>query len=80
MKKIGIITWYWGNYGSILQAYAMQQYLSMQGYDCEVVQHHVNGDLKMQARYRLSHDSPLSNLSNIKNKFSKRSFLPFAAA
>lgn len=70
MKKIGIITWYWGNYGSILQAYAMQQYLSMQGYDCEVVQHHVNGDLKMQARYRLSHDSPLSNLSNIKNKFS----------
>lgn len=68
MKRIGIITWYWGNYGSILQAYALCEYLSMQGFDCEVVRHHVNGDFRTQVRYRLSHDSLSSNAANIKNK------------
>lgn len=68
MKKIGIITWYWGNYGSILQAYALQQYLLEAGYDCEVVRHHVNGDLLTQAKYRLTHESLLSNLASIKDK------------
>lgn len=34
--KIGILTWlYNGNYGSILQAYALQKYLSLSGYEVE---------------------------------------------
>lgn len=37
-RKIGILTWYnHGNYGSALQAYALQTYLSRIGYDVEVI-------------------------------------------
>ncbi|MDE6425622.1 MAG: polysaccharide pyruvyl transferase family protein [Ruminococcus sp.] len=36
--KIGVITWWRNNYGSILQAYALQQALKELGYsDCEVI-------------------------------------------
>lgn len=36
--KIGIITWWRNNYGSILQAYALQQALNEMGYpDCEII-------------------------------------------
>lgn len=38
MKKIGILTFHWAdNYGAVLQAYALRQYLSKNGYDAEVV-------------------------------------------
>lgn len=37
-KKIGILTWYnHGNFGSALQAYALQTYLTRLGYDVEVI-------------------------------------------
>lgn len=55
MDKVGIITWYWGNYGSILQAYAIQNAIASLGYDCEIIQHHVNGNIKTQLKYRLAH-------------------------
>lgn len=55
MKKLGIITWYWGNYGSILQAYALQKTLSELGYDCETVCHCVNGKTFTRLKYRLKH-------------------------
>lgn len=36
--RIGIITFHWvNNYGAVLQAYALQTYLSQQGYDAEII-------------------------------------------
>lgn len=38
MKKIGILTFHAShNYGSMLQAYALQKYLQSQGYDVEII-------------------------------------------
>ena len=37
--KIGIVTWYWGNYGSELQAYALQRALEKEGCDALIIQH-----------------------------------------
>lgn len=37
--RIGIVTWYWGNYGSQLQAYALQEYLRLQGFDPVIIRH-----------------------------------------
>ena len=37
--RIGIVTWYWGNYGSQLQAYALQEYLRLQGFDSVIIRH-----------------------------------------
>lgn len=36
--KIGIITFHWAtNYGAVLQAYALQKYLSQHGYDVKII-------------------------------------------
>lgn len=41
MKKIGIITWhYYANFGSVLQAYALQETISKMGYKAEFVNYH----------------------------------------
>lgn len=38
MKKVGIITFHAAhNYGSMLQAYALQQVVLSMGYDCEII-------------------------------------------
>ncbi len=38
MKKIGTITFHWAaNYGAVLQAYALQQYLKKNGFDTEII-------------------------------------------
>ena len=38
MKKVGIITFHAAyNYGSMLQAYALQQVILSMGYDCEII-------------------------------------------
>lgn len=38
MKKIGIVTFFSNyNYGSVLQAYALMQYLNNQGYDAKII-------------------------------------------
>ena len=35
--KIGTITFHWANnYGAVLQAYALQQFLKNKGYDTEI--------------------------------------------
>ena len=37
-KKVGILTWYdYSNYGSALQAYALQYYLHQLGYDASQI-------------------------------------------
>lgn len=36
--KIGILTFHWAtNYGAVLQAYALQEYLKQHGYDAEII-------------------------------------------
>lgn len=38
MKKTGILTFHWAaNYGAVLQAYALQTYLSRAGHDAEII-------------------------------------------
>lgn len=38
IKKIGILTWFhWNNYGTVLQAYALNAYLNQIGYDTETI-------------------------------------------
>lgn len=37
MKKVGLITYYGDNYGGVLQAYALQQIVSSNGFDCELI-------------------------------------------
>lgn len=47
MKKVGLITYYGNNYGGILQAYALQQMVKSNGFDCELISNeflsHVSG-------------------------------------
>ena len=36
--KIGIVTWFhYRNYGTVLQAYALQKFLKSNGYNCVLV-------------------------------------------
>ena len=38
MKRIAIITWItYPNFGTYLQAYALQQYIKSLGYDCKIL-------------------------------------------
>ena len=37
MKKVGLITYYGDNYGGVLQAYALQQVVTTQGFECELI-------------------------------------------
>lgn len=37
MKKVGLVTYYGNNYGGVLQAYALQQMVSANGFDCELI-------------------------------------------
>lgn len=60
MKKVGIVTWYWGNYGSILQAYALQQTVERLGYSCEIIKHHVTENKRKQIKYKVKHSGILN--------------------
>ena len=72
MKKVGIVTWYWGNYGSILQAYALQQAIIELGLPCEVINHRVNGNAKEQILYRIKHNGILHTAGYYMRKISAR--------
>lgn len=37
--RVGIVTWYDGNYGSILQAYALQQAIMQRGHEAAMIRH-----------------------------------------
>ena len=37
MKKVGLITYYGDNYGGVLQAYALQQMVKANHFDCEII-------------------------------------------
>lgn len=48
MKNITIVTWYYScNYGTLLQAFALQKYLSCLGYNVNILNHfHLNNSIK----------------------------------
>ena len=50
MKKIGLLSVYNHNYGSILQAYALQKKLSQLGYQSEIIKYKKTNYLKQAAR------------------------------
>lgn len=62
MKKVGIITMYYGskNYGGVLQAYALQKAISNLGYECEQIsfKRTVNKKLSSQLKNRLEVSNP----------------------
>jgi hypothetical protein len=37
--RVGLLTAYVNNYGACLQAYALQNTISMMGYECEIVRY-----------------------------------------
>lgn len=44
-KKVGIITYHAAhNYGSMLQAYALQQTILRMGFDCEIINFRTKGN------------------------------------
>lgn len=47
--KIGIVTWYWGNYGSELQAYALQRALENEGCEAVIIQHDLSDTAILRA-------------------------------
>ena len=47
--KIGIMTWlYNNNYGTVLQAYALQKKLRLKGYDCTLINYRENTKAKIK--------------------------------
>lgn len=60
MKKVGIVTIWSNNYGSVLQAYALQKIIERLGYQAEIIQHY-RDPYKQESRSRLKqilHTSP----------------------
>ncbi len=73
--KIGLVcNFYIYNYGSILQSYALQQYVRNNGYDLEVINYHdvPNKRQKIQILFRLKWKNFL-NLRKIISKLNKKS-------
>lgn len=58
MVKIGIITFHWAsNYGAVLQAYALQQFLMKYGYQTEIIDYLPHRTiLKQKIKMLLKHD------------------------
>lgn len=60
MKKIGIVTIWSNNYGSVLQAFALQTVIERLGYEAEIIQHYREPFQKeSQGRFKqILHSSP----------------------
>jgi len=60
MKRIGIVTIWSNNYGSVLQAYALQTIIERLGYQVEIIQHYRDSFQKeSQSRFKqILHSSP----------------------
>lgn len=74
MKKIAIFTWlHNGNYGSILQAFALQKFLRNQGYD--VVDFDYNASIKTKLiNWWKNKNSPKLFLKKISEAKEKRAY------
>ena len=53
MKKIRILTFYWTvNFGGLLQAHALQEYLKKEGYDVEFINYHNKNDISKSIGFK----------------------------
>lgn len=69
MKRIGLITLHrWFNYGSMLQAYAMNRLLNEMGYACELIDY-TPPKIDNNRSYKLYND--LEELSELRDKYKK---------
>ncbi|KHJ38164.1 polysaccharide pyruvyl transferase CsaB [Pedobacter glucosidilyticus] len=72
---IGILTFHWAtNYGAVLQAYALQEYLTDQGHDVKIINYlPVKKSLRNCFKYR----NPKNIFNQIKDLIKEQSFIPF---
>lgn len=68
--KVGILTFHWAhNYGAVLQAYALEKYLSEQGHEVEIINHipafAKNAYKKSIWKSLISKRHPLSSISKL---------------
>ena len=69
--KIGILTFHWAtNYGAILQAYCLQEYLTSQGHDVTIVNYKPK-QYDNNWKQLLSHPSLWKNLGKEVSKMMK---------
>lgn len=66
MKKVGLITYYGNNYGGVLQAYALQQMVKANGFDCNLIS---NEFLNRQSGWKKVRGRVRSLTSLIRNPF-----------
>lgn len=72
--KIGVITWFkYENYGTVLQAVAMQKYLKSQGYDVELVDFEADDSYKRKKSFFYEKFGRL--IFKIENKLYKEEFI-----
>lgn len=70
-KKIAIMTWlYNGNYGTLLQAYALHTFLKKSGYDVDNINYRSSIKTKFK-NWIKNKNSPILFVEKIKEKFSK---------
>lgn len=66
--KIGVITYHRAvNYGAVLQAYALQQFIRQKGFDCQIIDYRCEQIEKEQNILKLSSNSIKRNISAIVN-------------
>jgi hypothetical protein len=72
---IGILTFHWAtNYGAVLQAYALQEYLTNEGHDVKIINYiPVKKSLRSCFKYR----NPKNIFIQIKDLIKEQSFIPF---
>ena len=71
-KKIAIMTWlYNGNYGTLLQAYALHSFVKNEGYEVENINYRSSLKTKLK-NWFVNRNSPALFVGKFKEKFSKK--------
>ena len=71
-KKIAIMTWlYNGNYGTLLQAYALHTFVKNEGYEVENINYRSSLKTKLK-NWFVNRNSPALFVGKFKEKFSKK--------
>lgn len=69
--KIGVITFHWAtNYGAVLQAYALQQFLSDRGNEVDII-NYIPRNFKYNFAYFLKHPKQLLRIKSIRKQIIK---------
>ncbi|WP_432709236.1 polysaccharide pyruvyl transferase family protein [Pedobacter sp.] len=75
--RIGIITFHWGtNYGGVLQAFALQEYLKKMGHEVSIINYFPKSQSESFIRSVIS-KSLRNSFNNAKTFFKEKRFVPF---